>query len=212
MGMFDNFYVSKNKIIPLIQDQSDILDYLHEDINNNYFYFQTKSLENALFSYYLEEDGKLFLESHHPDDDWYFPVNLSLSAIEKNIEKKKCESKKVFDNHTGEIEFYDYFDTKEHRVALEFKFIIIHGELSESHLLKLERVSLEDIKKRDKIFEEERTRVEATFEMKLFRFLQKLEWKFNRLTYSLSRKYYQFKDLLKKRAGEKANIKNLPWI
>lgn len=216
MGMFDNFYVSKNKIVPLIQDQSDILDYLNEDTSNNYFYFQTKSLDNSLINYYLEEDGKLFSEKYHPDydsdDDWHFPVDFSLSALEKRVEDKRRERKKVFDKYTGEIEFYDYFDTEEHQVALEFKFIVIDGQLSEGRVIKLERVSLEDIRKRDKIFEEERNRVEATFEMKLFRLLQKIEWKIDRWKYPLSSRYFKFKEYLRKRAGKKANIKNLPWF
>lgn len=211
MGLFDNFYVNKSEITKLISDQKDILDYLNQESDENYFYFQTKSLENALFSYYLEEDGKLFLDKYHPDDGYQFPVDFNLSDLEKRAEYINSKRKKVFDNYTGEIEFYDYFDTEEHQVALEFKFIVIDGTLSESRVIKLERVPLEDIKKRDKLFEEERNRVEATFEMKLFRFLQNVEWKINRWKHPFSWRYFKFKEYLRKRAGEKANIQHLPY-
>ena len=183
MGMFDGFLVSKSLLDPLLEESWKSA--MHS--STEYYEFQTKSLEKALFYYYVESDKQLRLTrwNYTVDDLQYF-------------EKEKI-------NLTTEVLFYDYFATKTEQIAITFKAVFIKGELSSITLHNIERESLIDVRARNKKFEQERTVRETLWEMKLFRFLQSVEWKVHRYIWRRPKEIYnKLKDYLRNTADLKA--------
>jgi hypothetical protein len=208
MGMFDGFYVQQSILDPLIQDEEDIkehleISYLNDDKNQPFYSFQTKDLENLLYSYYLK-DGQLLLQREtFLHKEWKVQFKDQLEKIEQQ-KKKEVEPELYKECITTCVSFYDYFNTETDAVSLEFKCIIVDGNLDSIFLEKLERESLEVISIRHKKLREEHDKLEATWEMKLYNFLQKIEWTLQKYT----RSYYKFKDKLRKQAYKSANVNN----
>lgn len=206
MGMFDSVYVQKSILDPLIQDQEDIkkhleICYLNDDENQPFYYFQTKDLENLLYSYYLK-DGQLLLQKEtFLHKEWRVQFKDQLEKIEEQ-KLPQVEPELYKESITSCISFYDYFNTETDAISLEFKCVIVDGNLDSIFLEKLERESLEAINLRHKKLREEHEKLEATWEMKLYNFLQKIEWTLQKYT----RGYYKFKEKLRKQAYKSANV------
>lgn len=206
--MYDNFLVHKSVIDPLLEDQGNLKNFLEKHSERfsdfggeqDYYYFQTKDLENSLFSYYVKEDNFLYVErGGFLHAAWKFPFG------EKEQEEKLEEPKKteiVRENLTTCVYFYDYFQTDKDSVELEFKAIFINGELDSICVEKLEKESLEIVEARNKKNQEDWNKIEATWQMKLFRFLQNIEFK----VYKFTRFYSNFKTKLHKQACKSAGV------
>jgi hypothetical protein len=206
MGMFDNFLVHKSIIDPLLKDQGNLCEFLEKhserfsefEGERAYYYFQTKDLENALFSYYVKEDKFLYLEKGgYLHAAWKLP-------FEKEEQKQEKQPVQILrENLTTSVYFYDYFETDKDSVELEFKAIFIDGKLDSIFVEKLEKESLEIVEARNKKNQENWAKIEATWEMKVFRFLQNIEFKL----YRFSRFYGKLKEKLRKQAYKNAGVK-----
>lgn len=191
MGMFDTVLVKKELIAPLVEP--DILEAIQKDIEDGFLNFQTKDLENALFTYKIEEDKKLMVQKYDwvKDPDSKFGIKGEDRAYE-------------WDTRTIEIQIYDWLgEVGEDDIFITFLLIFIKGEVEEIKVHKIERTPISLIKKRAKFYEERRKKIEATFEWKLWRFLGDAEWKIRKFFLPLTKKYDNFKTLLRKRFEEK---------
>lgn len=186
--MFDTVQVHADIIKNLLSNDEDVIGYLNsceENEGSQYLSFQTKSLDNFLDLYTLKEDKCLYKTSCK----W---VNDDPSH----------ETSEVKTNSTVIVDFYDYFKTEKHFIALEIQMTVIDGELSEMHVTKLDKepIALHDLRGKHNRLQYEYK--ETTWEMKVYRFLQKVEWKMWRLFRRID-KYSEFKQWLSQRAEQK---------
>lgn len=188
MGMFDTVRVHISILRNLIPDELDILDYLKawdDSWECEYFSFQTKSLDNFLDVYTLKEDKCLYkIRCQYMDDDPAY------------------ESSEVKTDTTAVIDFYDYFKTENHFISLEIQMTVVDGQLSEMHVTKLDKEPIEINKLKHKYARLQYEYKESTWEMKVYRFLQKIEWKMWRLFRNVD-KYSKIKAWLTDRAEAK---------
>jgi hypothetical protein len=190
MGMFDTVQVHAGIIKNLLSNDEDVISYLNsceESEGSQYLSFQTKSLDNFLDLYTLKEDKCLYKTLCK----W---VNDDPSH----------ETSEVKTNRTVIIDFYDYFKTEKHFISLEIQMTVIDGELSEMHVTKLDKEPIALHELRDKHNRLKYLYKENTWEMKVYRFFQKVEWKLWKLFGRLNR-YSEFKQWLVQRAEQKLN-------
>jgi predicted SnoaL-like aldol condensation-catalyzing enzyme len=188
MGMFDTVQVHAGIIKNLLSNDEDVISYLNsyeESEGSQYLSFQTKSLDNFLDLYTLKEDKCLYKTLCK----W---VNDDPSH----------ETSEVKTNRTAIVDFYDYFKTEKHFISLEIQMTVIDGELSEMHVTKLDKepIALHDLRGKHNRLQYEYK--ETTWEMKVYRLLQKVEWKMWRLFRRVD-KYSEFKQWLSQRAEQK---------
>lgn len=191
MGMFDTVLVHESLLRGLFNKEAnnkDVLDALQDQ--DGYCDFQTKDLENALFTYKLKEDAKLYLERA----SWF------------KDEEKISELKETLTHITSYVEFYTYFNTTKERIHLNLNMHIVEGKLQEMHIDTVKREDLEIVElraKKARLFWELR---ETFWEMKAFRLLQRIEWRVNKLWYShVSCRYHNLTRWLGNRADQKAS-------
>lgn len=129
MGMFDNIYIQKE--LPLTKKQKKIFSHIDWEKQT----FQTKSLENALSTYTLKKNGRLYttqIEGEH--------VRTMTEAEEKKERKKhrwvwpyefvEKSRKEVIVKYTGDLNFYDMVtDIHENEWWFEFQAKIVDGIL-----------------------------------------------------------------------------------
>ena len=162
------------------------------DDRKEYYYFQTKDLDNFLHYFYLQEDKKLMVEES------------SYSFIDKDSGEAPKPKVLKEDTRTADVVFYDIFPTQTEQVWLELKATIIRGEVSEIKISKIEKESLEDIAIQNKKAQEWRDQRETLWQMKVFRFLQTIEWKLNRIFYRFFKRFYdQFMSYLRSEIDKK---------
>jgi hypothetical protein len=185
--MFDTVLVKRELIAPLVEQ--DVLQALDRDLFEGLLNFQTKDLENALFTYKIEEDKKLMIQRYN----W---VEDPDSRFGMKAEDQKYE----WDTQTTEIKFYDWLGpVGDHDIFITFKAIVIRGEVQEIVLHELKKDPVELLKKRNKYYEERRKNINATFEWKLLKFIQDVEWKIYKFLRPLTKRYDDFKSFLRKR-------------
>lgn len=187
MGMFDTIQIHVSILKNLLPDE-DVTGYLHsceKSEGAQYFSFQTKSLDNFLDLYTLKEDGCLYKTSCKWGDN-----DTSHETLE------------VKTNLTSIVDFYDYFKTEKHFVSLEINMQMLDGKLSEIHVTKLDKQPIELHNLKHKYARLQSEYKESTWEMRVYRGLQKIEWKMWRFFKDIN-KYSKIKTWLTDRAKEK---------
>jgi hypothetical protein len=178
-----------------INVDSKLLNFLDEDIkhnlllSNNYFSFQTKDLENLLWTYTIKGNGQLYLLKNHLFDE-----------IDGDKEPQLPEKIDL----TDYIDFYDSFTTETHQVFLTLRAHIISGRLEHIYVRTKEETLISDEEERIKKNSAYYSRVELQHEMKLFRLLQKTETYIYKFIRPLRNFYTNFKYNLKEIAEKKA--------
>lgn len=155
MGMFDYFNVHidllKNvdeSLLPYIKKINDDQDYAN---------FQTKSLENCLTEYTLDDDGQLFERSTFMYDD------MEHSAT------------KTADNVSCYPTFYDYFETEQNSVRLVLECHIHRGQLQgEITVNECVLTPIKDLKQQNDMHKENWEKIRQTPEWQMCLFVRKL--------------------------------------
>ena len=114
MGMFDGI-VCEYKL-PLPEELGEL-----SKINWNEFEFQTKSLDNTLDRYTIEDDGQMYKEETKQklvEDGEKTHIEIVEDGIEKSY-------------FTGELIFNTWVPQKEYDYYIEFKALFWKGELKE---------------------------------------------------------------------------------
>jgi hypothetical protein len=192
MSMFDTIVVKQKLIDPLLENEKEIKDALKEAIEDDYYYFQTKDLLNFLHYYFIDEDQKLHVERSTIDAD-----EDSKFGIKETVKPKEFCS-----NVTQYIEFYDHLgNVGEYSVFITFKAHVVNGEVKSIVLHDLEKISIAEQRKEYEEHQKFREKLEATWEVKLYRRLTNIQH--SSIIRFVSNKYYKFKDYLWKRAEER---------
>jgi hypothetical protein len=186
MGMFDGIICEYE--LPLPEKLGELSEIGWKELE-----FQTKSLNNTLSKYTIEEDGQIYEEKTKQRwvDDEAHENGGYIQITEDGIEKSYF---------TGELIFFSYLPCEKYDYFIEFMALFWKGELKE---IKLEEWKQEENTQRieeEKKFEEVRQRIEKQFkEQSLFKkiiktcvhtvtycirwilgFLVKLTWKLDR--------------------------------
>lgn len=185
MGMFDTILANRSIIDPLLK--KEWISFMHTN-EGDYYYFQTKDLENFLWTYYIEEDKKIYVEKYHFEED------------EEKFKKTVKQEERI----TANINFYESFTTDTEEIWLEFKATIVRGVLEDIVIDKCETFCLKELAEKNKIADQWRNKREALWEMKLFRLLQTIEWKAQRIWYKFAgQHYFNFKQWLSGQVDKK---------
>jgi len=191
MGMFDTVLVKDQLIKPLVD--KDIFEALQKDVEDGFFSFQTKDLENFLFCYKIDEDKKL--------------MERKYGFVEDETERFGGRSElqeATHDTRTTYIEFYDHLEcVGEDSVFITFKAHIVKGEMQDLSVFKIERTNIKEQQEATKKFQERWKKIRSTPEWKIWSFLNDFQWKISRLFYPISRKYSSFKTFLRDKAESK---------
>ncbi len=183
--MFDTILAHKSIIDPFLK--KEWISFFHTG-EGDYYYFQTKDLENFLWTYYIEADKKIYVEKYRFNEE----------------EEKIKRTVKQEDLVTANVNFYESFATDTEEIWLEFKATIVRGVLEDIVIDKCRVDSLEELKEKSKIAEKWRQDLEAQWEMKVIRFLQYIEWKAQRIWYKFAgQHYFNFKQWLRGQVDKK---------
>ena len=200
MGMFDTLII--NKELPLTQKQKKIFSHIDWEKQS----FQTKSLENALSTYTLKKNGKLYtdlIEGEH--------VRTMTEEEEKKERKKnrwvwpyefvEKSRKEVVVKYTGDLDFYDMVtDIHENEWWFEFQAKIVDGVLKG----KIKTIKLEINRTKKEIDNDEKEWKDRTFA-----YNQKLSVKFrkfmNTITFSYWSGFWDFTSKIIRKSAEKLN-------
>jgi hypothetical protein len=189
--MFDTVLVKRELIAPLVEQ--DVLQALERDLFEGFLNFQTKDLENALFTYKIDEDKKLMIQRYN----W---VQDPDSRFGMKAEDQEYE----LDAQTTEIKFYDWLgQVGNYDIFITFKATVVRGQVDEIAVHEIQKTEMEVIQKRNKYYQERRKNIEATFEWKLWKLIQDAEWKIFKLFRPLRERYNNFKSFLRKRYEER---------
>ena len=183
MGMFDFLNVNKQVLENVLKDQWK--PYIHQD--DTYYDFQTKDLENALFNYYIEADNELYIETYAMDD----ACKLSKQP-RRNEPLTQC------------VSFYDVFDTPTHRVILTLQAKIIDGCMHEVFVESAQETCLKEIQANTERNKRKWDVQEATWEMRVFRCMQNIEWKINCWLYPIVKTWHGTMQKLRLQAEARA--------
>lgn len=183
MGMFDTVLVKKKLLENVFP--SDLLA-LWEDHDGGYFDFQTKDLDNILTTYYLEEDGKVYVRKWNTETEEYEEKNRPASELSQYVEFY------TFEQYVGE-----------ENVWISFEAQISDGVVREIRLKDLEREKIADVEARQRAHNERWEKIRSTLEWRVYDFLQETEWFFHRLFHPLRWRYNSFKLKLKEKAEKK---------
>jgi len=117
MGMFDGVICEYE--LPLPKEMGEL-----SEIKWNEFEFQTKSLDNTLDRYTIEDDGQIYKEQTKQNwvDDEEHPNTGYIEIVEDGIEKSYF---------SGEVIFYTWLPQKEYDYYIEFKALFWKGDLKE---------------------------------------------------------------------------------
>jgi len=140
MGMFDGI-VCEYKL-PLPEDLGEL-----SEIGWGELEFQTKSLNNTLSKYTIEDDGQIYEEKTKQKliEDENSPDKARIEIIEDGIEKNYF---------TGELIFYTYLPTKEYDYFIEFTALFWKGELKEIERTEWKKEENTERKEEEKKYED----------------------------------------------------------
>lgn len=181
--MFDNFCVHKQVLDDILRDEWKA----HITQDDQYYLFQTKDLENALFSYYIESDYELLTETFEWDNS------------DHKVKKQSRRNEPL----TQCVSFYDVFETNTHQVMLTLYAKIIDGNMHEVSIKSVEQTCLKEIQARNERNARKWDHQESTWEMRVFRCMQSIEWKINRLLYPIAKKWHGIMQSLRLQAEAK---------
>ena len=129
MGMYDNLYVKRSIIDNLLPNNDDIVPFLLRSDDNQYYYFQTKSLERALWSYYLDEDG----------------ISVSKHEYNEDTETYHNTDKVLRSDISTVVEYYDYMgDAEGYNIFVTFCTVINNGQIVETYVESIKKTSVEE--------------------------------------------------------------------
>jgi hypothetical protein len=190
MGMFDTIFIQKE--LPLTVKQKKIFSYIDWEKQP----FQTKNLDNALSTYTLKKNGKLYvtvIEGEHV---------RTMTEVEEKKERKKHRwvwpyefveksRKEIVEKYTGDLLFYDIVsDTNKNEWWVEFEAKIINGSLKG----KIKTIKLEINRTHKEIQDDE-----AKWKKKMDEYNQKLSTKFKKFMNKITCRYwYYFWDFVSK--------------
>tara|TARA_Y100000310_G_C20483278_1_gene715718 strand:+ start:167 stop:754 length:588 start_codon:yes stop_codon:yes gene_type:complete len=106
--------------------------------------FQTKSLDNLMSTYSIEEDGRMYVEKNEFIED---------SDSDTGFSSKSLGIERV--DYTGEIEFYNILMGKNYDYWIEFKALFWKGDLKEMDLVKFDKENNEERVKAQRDFQKE---------------------------------------------------------
>lgn len=197
--MFDTILIAKSQLENLINEHSIDLP-----LNQDYYDFQTKDLDNSLTTFFIRADGVFGWEDCKyewidGDKNDKFPNNLPR-------QEKTGEPEFIQDNRPAYIEFYDFYATDEDRIFVTFVAHVNNGKLVEPIKLKsLEKTNLEqeaiDLKKS----REEWDKVKSTWEWRLATFLFDSRYRVKRFFYPLTKSLDKLDSYLRDRAKTYVN-------
>jgi len=203
--MFDYVYVDKSLILPFIEGQG-----FENDINysENFFSFQTKSLDNFMTSFFIDKDGNFFYEKRN---------EIYVLPTEEQIKNKKTRfcfgemkeispPENITDNRNSYFEFYDYFITSDEkqRICILFEAHVKNGKLQEPLKLKsLERTCLQDENERATIWNERWKKVRSTWQWKVANVMRDVSWKIKRFFLPITQSYTNLEQKLRATAKDK---------
>lgn len=185
MGMFDTVLVKDSLIENLIDPK--LVPFFRGNCcdEDGYYSFQTKDLDNFLNTYIIKDDRKVYLKSYLKEEE----------IINEDIK---------FEPVTAYVHFYDCFDTETHNIFYTFKAHIVEGVVDSISVHSIEQYCLVEVNKRNEEMRRKFALRDKTWEMRLFRFLQDIEYsKFMRFFRS---KYYAFREYLRKSADKKCDL------
>jgi hypothetical protein len=185
MGMFDTILVKASLMEHIINP--DYLSSFKESClhENGYYSFQTKDLDNFLNTYYFEDDRKVYLRRY-------------------SYSEEEFDSNVTFERVTAYVHFYDSFQTETHHIFYTFKAHLVEGEIKSINVHCIEQDCLFEMNEKAEEHKRKYAFMESTWEMKLFRLLQYIEY--NRFGYSIRRKYENFKTYLRESAEKKSEL------
>lgn len=129
MSMFDNLYVKRSIIDSILPDNDDIVPFLFRSDDKKYYYFQTKSLENFLWTYYIDEDG----------------IHVSKHEYNEKTEEYYNTDKVLCSDISTVVEYYDYLgDAEGFNIFVTFCTVIKEGQIIESYVKSIKKTSVED--------------------------------------------------------------------
>jgi hypothetical protein len=181
MGMFDTVFVKRSLINHLIEDEfkfhlteNSFEDNLEGNSLEEYYSFQTKSLENFLFEYYIEDDGNFYVQKNLYSNQW-----LGAKEVPKNLQKVK-------EDITADVYFYDCFNTSTEYIYLKFKAVIFKGVVNSIELQSVERESLKQLKEDNEKVQLYWKSVERQWQVKIARLMQSVSEIFQKI---IARRY-----------------------
>lgn len=128
--------------LPLPEDMGEL-----SEINWNEFEFQTKSLDNTLDRYTIEDDGQMYQEKTKQNfvDDPVHAHGGYVEIIEDGIEKSYF---------TGELVFYTWIPQEEYDYYIEFKSLFWKGDLKEIERVEWNKKDNSHRKEEEKRYED----------------------------------------------------------
>ena len=190
--MFDTVLVAK-ELIDKIEKAPDVVFQSSE----GYYDFQTKDLDNALSSFYIEADGTFYY--YHQDFEWKQPDPKAKWPLP--YMSPIGEPEKRVDARVTYLEFYDFIESPTERIFVTFLAHIKNGKLAEPIVVKsISRDNLEEEAIRTKKYREDWEKVQATWQWKL---ATKISWfchKIRRLLYPIENSISELESYLRKEA------------
>lgn len=202
MGMYDNFFCAKSLIKNITEGNDISIKDFEGYSKDDYFFFQTKDLDNSLACFYLEEDGTFLFKKQEYK---YVPPDpeKKIGLLNMGHMEPVGEPEMIKDTRNCYVDFYDFYTTEEERVFVTFTAHVKDGKLVEPISIKnVERTNLAEEKERHKKIEERWNKIRSTWQYKLLTFIGNVRSKINRLTYPLTMRLYRFEEYLRK-ASEK---------
>jgi hypothetical protein len=170
MGMFDTILVKQSLINSLVDEE--IKSALQKSVEDDYYHFQTKDLENFLWLYYIEEDLKMYEKKNRIEADENARFGVKTISLPKTFSE----------NVTEYIEFYDFLgDVGENSVFITFKAHVLKGEVKSIELLNIEKTPLAQIRDDGKKSIARWEKIRADWNWKVMEFVQKFTWKLEKL-------------------------------
>jgi hypothetical protein len=161
MGMYDSINVEKSLIDNLYKENKFLTS-----IDEKYYSFQTKDLDNALNEYFLEADGTLLLKRVQyeviEERDLSRPFSPLFREVGESMENT---------NISAYINFYDCFCHEDERLFVTFKAHIANGKLVNISLSEIEMTDLKKEAEYLKIHKQIWDIQTSTWEYKLSRFI-----------------------------------------
>lgn len=181
MGMFDTIIFNKS----VIQGLDPKVDKYLRILGESELGFQTKDFDCLLQNFFIE-DGKLFLE--HVESRWV-EENGPFGGFLEPISKEK-----KFYNKTCTVQAYDYLNSEEVDIWIEFEIVFIEGVLQKITLIKYKETDSAPRIERSKQWQKELD--ESIKFGKTFR--GKMQRAFGRFLGKLSRKIINFGNLIQR--------------
>lgn len=200
MGMFDTVYVDQSLIEEAVKGTD-----LSLKASEGYCSFQTKDLDDALASFYIQKDGSFCQQ--HQEYKWIKPDDgATKGLLSLGYQEPVGEPEYIADNRNAYFDFYDFYYTDKERVWVTFTAHVSKGKLIDSIFLKdFEKTDLEEEAIKNKKQRDEWNKVCATWQWRLATFLFDIRVRVKRLLYPITSKLDALDNYLRKEAKKTHN-------